>query len=72
MAGLYGLTEDQEMIVASVREMAKDKIAPRAADIDRNAEYPWDVIELYRESQILPMPIPEQYGGVGASVQFHK
>ncbi|MFC2060145.1 acyl-CoA dehydrogenase family protein [Chloroflexota bacterium] len=67
MAGLYELTEDQEMIVASVREMARDKIAPRAVAFDRNAEYPWDIIELYRQSQILSMPIPEQYGGVGAS-----
>ena len=67
MVGPYELTEDQEMIVASVREMARDKIAPRAAEIDRKAEYPWDIIELYRESQILSMPIPEQYGGVGAS-----
>lgn len=67
MQQLYGLTEDQEMIVASVREIAKDKIAPRAADIDKENEYPWDIIELYRESEILGMLIPEEYGGIGAS-----
>ena len=66
MAGLYGFTEDQEMIITTVRDMAKDKIAPRSADIDKNGEYPWDIVELYRESQILSMPIPEKYGGVGA------
>ena len=66
MAGLYNFTEDQEMIITTVRDMAKDKIAPRSADIDKNGEYPWDIIELYRESQILAMPIPEKYGGVGA------
>ncbi len=66
MAGLYGLTEDQEMIITTVRDMAKDKIAPRSAEIDKKGEYPWDIIELYRESQILAMPIPEEYGGVGA------
>ena len=66
MAGLYGLTEDQEMIITTVRDMAKDKIDPRAAEIDKKGEYPWDIVNLYRESQILAMPIPEQYGGVGA------
>ena len=65
MAGLYGLTEDQEMIITTVRDMAKDKIAPRSAEIDKNGEYPWDIVKLYRESQILSMPIPEKYGGVG-------
>jgi len=66
MQQLYGLTEEQEMIVSSVREIAKDKIAPRSADIDKDGEYPWDIIELYRQSQILSLPIPEQYGGAGA------
>ena len=66
MQALYGLTEDQEMIIASIREIAKDKIAPRVAEIDKNGEYPWDIVQIYRDSQILPMPIPEQYGGVGA------
>jgi len=66
MQALYGLTEDQEMIITSIREIAKDKIAPRVAEIDRNGEYPWDIVQIYRDSQILPMPIPEQYGGVGA------
>jgi alkylation response protein AidB-like acyl-CoA dehydrogenase len=66
MAIFHGLTEDQEMIIASVRDMAKDKIAPRVTEIDRTGQYPWDIVQLYRESQILPMPIPEKYGGVGA------
>jgi len=66
VAGLYGFTEDQEMIITTVRDMAKDKIDPRSADIDKKGEYPWDIVELYRESQILSMPIPEKYGGVGA------
>ena len=52
MAGLYNFTEDQEMIITTVRDMAKDRIAPRSADIDKNGEYPWDIVELYRESQI--------------------
>jgi len=68
MPGLYEtLTEDQEMILATVRDLAKDKIAPRAAEIDKTGEFPWDIIELYRETGILSLPIPEEYGGGGAS-----
>lgn len=66
MAGVYNLTEDQEMIITTVRDMAKDKIADRSPEIDKSGEYPWDIVGLYRDSQILAMPIPEKYGGVGA------
>ncbi len=65
MEGPYKLTEDEEMIMTAVRQLAKDKIAPRAAEIDKTGEFPWDVIDLYRQSQILSLPIPEKYGGGG-------
>lgn len=68
MAGLYEtLTEDQEMILATVRDLVKDKIAPRTAEIDKTAKFPWDIIEIYRKTGILSLPIPEEYGGGGAS-----
>ncbi|MFA5316606.1 MAG: acyl-CoA dehydrogenase family protein [Dehalococcoidales bacterium] len=67
MQYLQGLTEEQEMIVTTVRDIAKDKIAPRAEAIDRECEYPWDIIDIFREAGILALPIPEEYGGAGAS-----
>jgi len=68
MPGLYEtLTEDQEMILATVRDIAKDKLAPGAADRDKTGEYPWDIIEIYRQTGILSLAIPEEYGGGGAS-----
>jgi len=66
MGEFFQFTEEQEMIVTMVRDMAKDRIAPRAAEIDKEAEYPQDIVALYRENQILPMLIPEEYGGIGA------
>ena len=42
---LYALTEEHQLLRKSVRELAEDKIAPRAAEIDEQAEYPWDVHE---------------------------
>lgn len=72
MAGSYKLSEEQEMIRAMARKMAKDKLAPRAAEIDREGEFPWDIIEFFRENHILDMPVPAEYGGQGAdALSFH-
>jgi len=72
MTGSYKLSEEQEMFRAMARKMAKDKLAPRAAEIDREGEFPWDIIEFFRENHILDMPIPAEYGGQGAdALSYH-
>jgi alkylation response protein AidB-like acyl-CoA dehydrogenase len=43
------------------------RIAPRAAEIDKSAEFPWDVVELFREHEIFGIMFGEEYGGAGAS-----
>jgi alkylation response protein AidB-like acyl-CoA dehydrogenase len=40
---MFALTEEHEALREAVRELATEKIAPRAADVDRDAEFPWDV-----------------------------
>ena len=52
----------------AVRVLADDRIAPRAADIDRSGEFPWDVKELLASHDILSLPYPEQHGGLGAEL----
>ena len=66
MEVLYRLTEEQEMMRTNVKRIAQERVAPRAAEIDRSGEFPWDMLELLRENQILQIPIPEKYGGAGA------
>ena len=66
MAGLYKLSEEQEMVRAMAREMARDRLAPRAAEVDQKGEFPWHTINFCRENQILNMHIPVEYGGQGA------
>src|SRR5207247_4034255 len=46
---------------------ARERIAPRAAEIDRTAEFPWDVVELFREHELFGILFEEEYGGLGAS-----
>ncbi|HEX8121712.1 MAG TPA: acyl-CoA dehydrogenase family protein [Solirubrobacteraceae bacterium] len=49
----------------TIRQIAQERIAPRAAEIDAKAEYPWDVRRLLAENDILALPFEEAYGGTG-------
>ncbi len=64
----YRLTEEQVLLRDSVRELAAERIAPRAAEVDRSGEFPWDVKELLAAQDILGLPFPERYGGLGADL----
>jgi alkylation response protein AidB-like acyl-CoA dehydrogenase len=61
------LTDEQREIRDVVRALARERIAPRAAEIDKSAEFPWDVVELYRENDVFGILFDEEYGGIGAS-----
>jgi alkylation response protein AidB-like acyl-CoA dehydrogenase len=61
------LTDEQREIRDLIRELARERIAPRAAEIDKSAEFPWDVVELFREHGIFGVMYDEEYGGLGAS-----
>ena len=67
MSVLDPLTDEQREIRELVRTLAHERIAPRAAEIDASAEFPWDVVELYRENDLFGIMYDEQYGGIGAS-----
>jgi alkylation response protein AidB-like acyl-CoA dehydrogenase len=59
------LTEEQREIRDLVRTLARERIASRAAEIDESHEFPWDVVELYREHGLFGLFFKEQYGGLG-------
>ena len=65
------LPEEHEMLRSSVRDLAEDVIAPRAAEIDETAEYPWDVHKALRDADLLAIHVPEEYGGAGADKIAH-
>ena len=64
----YRLTDDQAALRDAVKVLADERIAPRAAEIDRTAEFPWDVKELLAGHDILALPYPESYGGLGGEL----
>jgi len=59
------LNDTQKKIQAQACELAQRSFAPRAAEIDRTEEYPWDNVELLCEAGFMGMTIPEEYGGLG-------
>jgi alkylation response protein AidB-like acyl-CoA dehydrogenase len=62
----YMLTEEQQLLRKAVRELADDKIAPRAAETDETAEFPFDVYRELVRAGFHAIHIPEAYGGMGA------
>jgi alkylation response protein AidB-like acyl-CoA dehydrogenase len=67
LSALDPLTDEQREIRELVRALARERIAPRAAEIDRSAAFPWDVVELYRENDVFGVLFDEEFGGIGAS-----
>jgi alkylation response protein AidB-like acyl-CoA dehydrogenase len=59
----YRLTDEHDELRAVVRELAEEKIAPRAAEIDEAAEFPWDLKELLAKQDLLGTCFEEKHGG---------
>jgi alkylation response protein AidB-like acyl-CoA dehydrogenase len=66
--GPYRLTEEHDMLRDAVRVLADERVAPRAADIDRTAEFPQDLRRLLADHDILALPFPEAHGGLGGEL----
>jgi alkylation response protein AidB-like acyl-CoA dehydrogenase len=60
-----GLSDEQREIRDLVRELARERIAPRAAEIDESHEFPWDVVELFRDHDLFGLLFDERWGGTG-------
>jgi alkylation response protein AidB-like acyl-CoA dehydrogenase len=63
----FEFTEEQIAIRGTIRELVQDRVAPRAAEIDQQGEYPKDIEELFAQNGILGIPFPERYGGISGS-----
>jgi 3-sulfinopropanoyl-CoA desulfinase len=62
-----GLQPDERALQARAREFATSVVRPRAAAIDRDEQYPWDIVRALVDAKFLGMTIPPQYGGQGRS-----
>ena len=67
MSALDPLNEEQREIRELVRAIARERVAPRAAEIDKSGEFPWDVVDVFRENELFGVMFDEAYGGIGES-----
>ena len=66
--GPFRLTDEQEMLRDAVRVLADDRVAPRAAEIDKSGEFPEDMRRLLADHDILALPFPTEHGGLGGEL----
>jgi len=64
-ADTYALTDEQIEFRDTIRQIVSERVAPRAAEIDAKAEYPWDIRKLFAEHDLLGLPFEAEYGGTG-------
>jgi len=61
----FSLTEEQRQIEEMVAEFVDREVVPRAAEIDKTDEFPWDLVDQMADLGLMGMPFPEEYGGAG-------
>ena len=62
----FDLTDEQKAIQQTVRDFARQKVAPRAEEMDREEAFPYDLVREMAELGLMGLPFPEEYGGSGA------
>ena len=61
----YALSDEQVEFRDAIRQIVRERVAPRAAEIDAKAEYPWDLRRLFAEQDLLGLPFDIEHGGTG-------
>jgi alkylation response protein AidB-like acyl-CoA dehydrogenase len=62
----YELSDAHKLIRDTARRIARERVAPRSAELDESGEYPDDIFGVFAEAGLLGLTIPEAYGGSGA------
>jgi alkylation response protein AidB-like acyl-CoA dehydrogenase len=62
----FKLNDDQAMLQDTIRRIAQEQFAPKAAEIDASERFPWDNFEILRDNGLLGINVAEEYGGAGA------
>ena len=62
----FELTDEQRLLQRTVREFAREEIAPVAEELDRDKRFPYEIVAKMGELGLMGIPFPEEYGGGGA------
>jgi len=64
----YFLTEEQLEIRETARKVAEEKIKPVRAKYDEGHEFPWEIVEIFRQTDLFAVLVPEEYDGISGKV----
>jgi acyl-CoA dehydrogenase len=67
---VYAIPQEHKDFRDLVRQLAVERVAPRAAEIDATDEYPWDIRKLLAENDVLALPFGEEWGGTGTGTMM--
>jgi acyl-CoA dehydrogenase len=62
---LYDIPQELKDFRDTIRQIVKERVWPRAAEVDATGDYPWDIRKLFGDQDILGLPFAEEYGGTG-------
>ena len=62
----FGLTDEQRLLRDTVRDFARNEVAPVAEELDRTKSFPYELVAKMGELGLMGIPFPEDYGGGGA------
>ncbi len=65
---MLSLSEKHAMIQKIAEKLAKERVAPRAKEIDATGAFPWDLVELFKKHGFLYLMLPEEYGGLDGDI----
>jgi len=65
---MLNLSEKHSMIQKIAEKLAKEKIAPRAKEIDSTGAFPWDLVDIYKKQGFLYLMLPERFGGLDGDI----
>ena len=64
----YFLSEDELEIKELSRKIAEEKIKPVRAKYDEENSFPWEIVEVFRQTDLFAVLVPEEYGGISGKV----
>jgi short/branched chain acyl-CoA dehydrogenase len=62
---LFDLSDDHRLIQETVRDFARNEVAPVAEELDREKRFPYEIVTKLGELGLMGIPFPEEYGGAG-------
>jgi alkylation response protein AidB-like acyl-CoA dehydrogenase len=62
----FELNDEQRLLRDTVRDFARNEVAPRAAELDRTKAFPYELVEQMGGLGLMGIPFPIEYGGGGA------